>query len=137
VSIYIKILIGGLMLAATGWLGYDYGVSKTEADHAETERQKNAVLAELSVRNAQLDAERTAALQRQNEERVRTVIKYRDRFVARPDRGCGFDADERVLVRAAYCAAYPDHPDCVQADLPAGADLPGNPGRGGPQGLGN
>jgi len=121
----VKLLAAALLVAGAGWLGYDYGVSSTEAAHASIDRQKNEALARISVQNAELDRQRLEALQTANEAKARVIVKYKSKLVAMPDRGCGFDVDERVLVRSAYCAAYPDHPDCVQADLPAAADQPG------------
>lgn len=117
-STLIIALAGGLIASGVaGYYGYDYGVSSTLAEAAKVEAAKQVVIDKLEKDNAELDAKVLAAQQANQEVRTRTVVKYRDRVVTLPSRDCGFTPDERVLVRAGYCAAFPEHPDCMQAEV--------------------
>ena len=118
-----------LSAAGAGYAGYDYGTSKQQAEYAEAQLAAQAAIEELEKKNAKLDKDVLAANQAAQVERVRTVVKYRDRLVSLPARDCGFTAAERVLVASSYCAAFPTHPDCVQAAVPVSADATGEHGR--------
>lgn len=115
------VVVLGVSTGLAGYKGYDYGVSKTEAAHAEHDKIVNQKLAELSTANWNLDQQVQAATNQQHEDKVRTIIKYRTKLVSLPDRNCGWSSDERVLLSSSYCTAFPSAPNCLHDQVPPAA----------------
>lgn len=130
-------VLGAAALAiAAGAFGYDYGTKTAEAKHHEQETAAAAVLADLAKRNWDLDQQVLAKTQERVAVQTRTIVKWREKAMALPDRGCGWTADERVLLTKGYCAAFPSAPDCMQAPVPDSASPAGPPDGGGTSAVG-
>lgn len=110
-----------LAVGGAGYKGYDYGYTKKEAEDAVQQKAANDVLTRLSVENAKLNEQVLEATQQKQEEKVRTIVWYRNKLVALPSRNCGWTQPERVLLTSSYCAAFPAAPDCVHQPLPTAA----------------
>lgn len=121
--------------------GLTYGIYNAGANSVRAEYNKAIIrMAEhYKVAQDSLDdytAKYLAEKAKKQQIKTITVEKAKREIIKLPVRDCGWTPDEWVQLNNAYCAAFPDVPDCLHAGLsrsapdvsPAGRPMPKTPG---------
>lgn len=129
----IKIL--GILLLIIGSIYFSY---KSGADSVKAEY--NTAISKMAKRHYEMQtklddyaAKYLAEKAKKQQVKIRTVEKAQREITKLPVRDCGWTSAEWVQLNNAYCAAFPDIPDCLHAGLSRSAPDVSSAGRPVPQ----